>query len=83
MAARKIVDQQRHADRLKRGGDQNVKRLDADDDNSAIFQAIGNEPSPELASLMAEACELILAHLDDEMLRGIAVGKMEGYSIPN
>ncbi len=40
----------------------------------------GSEPTPELANLIAEECQRLLAVLDDDLLRKIALGKMEGYT---
>jgi len=81
MAARKIVDKHRHSKRVKRGGENNVYSLLASGkDNEAMIQVIGDEPSPEMVLMMTESCEQLLARLEDDKLRKIAVGKMEGYS---
>lgn len=40
----------------------------------------GAEPTPEFANLVAEECQRLLSILDDDLLRTIALGKMEGYT---
>jgi len=40
---------------------------------------IGDEPTPEFAASVAEQCERLLNMLDD-VLRGVALAKMEHYS---
>ena len=39
-----------------------------------------DQPSPDLAALMAEECEQLLECLEDETLQRIALGKLEGYT---
>ncbi len=39
----------------------------------------GREPSPAFAAEVADECRRLLAELDDDLLRQIAVWKMEGY----
>jgi RNA polymerase sigma factor (sigma-70 family) len=79
MAARKIIDRHRHANRARRGGDAVTLTLNNHDD-SQVFDVIGDEPSPEMVAMMTESCEQLLAHLSDSHLRDVAVGKMEGHS---
>jgi DNA-directed RNA polymerase specialized sigma24 family protein len=38
------------------------------------------EPTPELAAQVVEACRVLLARLPDERMRSVAVWKMEGYT---
>ena len=78
MSARKIVDRHRYANRARRQAD--LVSLHQGDDDTAMIDVIGKEPSPELVATMAESCEQLLGHLDDDGLRSIAIGKMEGYS---
>ncbi len=47
---------------------------------AALGQAAGREPPPEFAAEMAEECERLLAKLDGEEQRLIAVRKMEGHT---
>lgn len=79
MAARKIIDHHRHANRARRGGDAVLQSLDHIDDG-AVFDVIGEEPSPEMVVMMTESCEQLLSHLEDTNIRNVAVGKMEGFS---
>ena len=53
---------------------------DASRPNAGIDRVLGQEPTPELAALVSEQCEHLLAQLDDELLRKIALAKLEGYS---
>ena len=82
MAARKVINKHRHAHRVRRGGEVTVQPIVSagTDDEEAIIQIIGDEPSPEMVMMTTEACEDLLAHLSDESLRTIAIGKMEGYT---
>jgi DNA-directed RNA polymerase specialized sigma24 family protein len=43
-------------------------------------EAIGNEPSPELAAQVADECRRLLARLPSDALREIALWKMEGFT---
>ena len=45
-----------------------------------LERAVGAEPTPELASQVAEECRRLLDALGDETLRRIAIWKMEGYT---
>jgi DNA-directed RNA polymerase specialized sigma24 family protein len=39
-----------------------------------------DQPPPDLAVLMSEECERLLGYLDDETLKRIALGKLDGYT---
>jgi DNA-directed RNA polymerase specialized sigma24 family protein len=43
-------------------------------------EALGDEPSPELAAQVADECRRLLALLPSETLRQVALWKMEGYT---
>ena len=45
-----------------------------------IEQALGSEPSPEVAADLAETCQSMMDQLSDEMLQRVAQLKLEGYS---
>jgi DNA-directed RNA polymerase specialized sigma24 family protein len=45
-----------------------------------IEQILGSEPSPEFSAQVADECLHLLALLDDDELRQIALWKMEGYT---
>ncbi len=80
MSARKIIDKHRHVKAARRGGDAVIHSIAGRDEEQAIIEIIGDEPSPEMVIMMTESCEQLLAHLADESLRQIAIGKMEGYT---
>jgi len=46
-----------------------------------IDQVLGAEPTPEFAALAEEQCQLLLDTLGDDMLRQIALMRLEGYSV--
>ena len=81
MSARKIVDKRRHDQRQRRGAGVKVHSLDHHgDDDDAIIQVIGDEPTPEMVLIMEESFERLIAHLGVGQLREIAVAKLEGAS---
>lgn len=80
MAARKVVDKRRHDRRQKRGGEQNMVRLDHDAEAEGVGEAIGKEPSPEMVLMVQESIESIFSHLGVGPLRDLAGAKLEGYS---
>src|SRR5262249_49457856 len=47
---------------------------------AGIGQVVGSEPTPEFAAQVADECRHLLALLDDDELRSIALWKMEGYT---
>ncbi len=80
MSARKVIDKRRHDHRQRRGAGAAVRSLDDRGEDEAVFEVIGNEPSPEMVLMMAESLERLLGHLGDGQLQEIAVGKLEGFS---
>ena len=82
MAARKIIDQRRRGQTVRRGGEATIQPIvgQTADGDEAIIQIIGDEPSPDMVLMMTESCDELLAHLGEQNLRDIAVAKMEGYS---
>ncbi len=48
--------------------------------DEGIGQVLGSEPTPELATMVAEDCRLLLDRLGDEKLRQVAVQTLEGYT---
>lgn len=80
MAARKVVDKHRRDQRKRRGGDVQVHSLGQADDGERIIEAIGDEPSPEMALMMQETVERFFSHLGVGPLGEIAGAKLEGYS---
>ncbi|HEX4000721.1 MAG TPA: ECF-type sigma factor [Pirellulales bacterium] len=85
IAARKVYGQMRRQRAGKRGGgkvrgESVFMQADGDDDAPGIEQALGREPSPELANMVAEDCQRLLDSLEDATLRQIALLKLEGYT---
>src|SRR5262245_7170500 len=80
LTARKASRQIRHERALKRDpGD--VLHLSAlDDEDGAVFEVVGREPTPEFAAQVAEECRRRLEALGDDGLRTVALAKMEGYT---
>jgi RNA polymerase sigma factor (sigma-70 family) len=80
MSTRKIVDKRRHEQRQRRGGGVRVRSLDRQGEEDELLQVVGDEPTPEMAMILEESVERLLAHLGVGQLREIAVTKLEGYS---
>jgi len=84
ITARKAVDLKKHQSRLKRGG-RNVtagSTLGGDECAQAVValdQVTDNDPSPEIAALLAEEYRRRLDALGDDALRQVAVLRLEGY----
>jgi DNA-directed RNA polymerase specialized sigma24 family protein len=47
-----------------------------------LEQAMGREPTPAFAAMVADECRRLLEALGDETLRRIALLRMEGYADP-
>jgi DNA-directed RNA polymerase specialized sigma24 family protein len=85
ITARKVVDQVERQCRRKRGGGRvrNEAALagpESEAGGGGLDQAVGREPTPEFAAMMADECRHLLAELGDEGLRQVALLRMEGYS---
>ncbi len=85
ITARKACDHAMHEQRQKRGGGQvrgeSVFRgRPADSTFADLEQVIGEEPTPQFASQVAEQMQNFLAALPDATLRQIAQWKLENYS---
>ena len=81
MTARKAVDQRRHNSRQRRGGNRTViTETSSPSKDDELAKIIGSEPTPEFAAMMAEQMQRLLNHLQDDELRQLALGKMEGYT---
>jgi DNA-directed RNA polymerase specialized sigma24 family protein len=86
MTIRKVQAQGRRQSREKRGGGQ--VRLASDiaesgqpgDEDDLLAQAVGSEPTPEFAAMVAEEYRLLLERLDDDVLRKVAILRMEGHT---
>ncbi len=82
ITARKAQAHARRQLRQKRGGG-NVRPASqlasADpDDNQLLAEAVGSEPTPEFAAMVAEEYRRLLDRLGDDTLRRVAVLRMEG-----
>jgi len=84
ITVRKALDWQTHERRQKRGGGKVVEEsflVGAADSGVAGIDALaGPEPSPEFAVQVAEECQRLLGLLDDDVLRSVALWKMEGHT---
>lgn len=85
IAARKATNLVHHDRRQRRGGgrvlgETSLPAAENDTDTAGLEQIIGREPTPEFAALVAEEYERLLAKLDDESLRQVAIWKFEAYS---
>lgn len=82
LTARKVCDYFAQERAQKRGAGRVAAVSELDDSSSraaALDAVVSQEPTPEVAAILAEECERLLNRLDGD-LRRIAVGKMEGYS---
>ena len=83
ITARKALKQLAHEHRQKRGGGTPTGPMGiypiGPDDEAALEQVVGDEPTPEFAAQVAEEYRRLLDLLGDETLRQVAVWKMEGY----
>jgi RNA polymerase sigma factor (sigma-70 family) len=85
ITARKALDQVAHERTLRQGGGtvQGESRMSSREtvwDDAAIEQVVGDEPTPEFAAQVAEQYHRLLDLLGDEMLRQVAVWKVEGLT---
>jgi RNA polymerase sigma factor (sigma-70 family) len=85
ITARKALDQLAHEHSKRQGGGtlnagSRINTGEPDWKEAAIEQVVSDEPTPEFAVLVAEEYERLLDLLDDDSLRQVAVGKMEGLT---
>lgn len=85
ITCRKAIAQIKSATAQKRGGghvrgESIFRNSTASEATGGIGQVLGDEPTPELAAMVAETCGDMLEKLGDDTLRQIALMKMEGYS---
>jgi len=85
ITTRKVLAQARRQLREKRGGGLVRPAADladpgADDEDGILARAVGSEPTPEFAAMVAEEYRLLLERLDDDVLRKVAVLRMEGHT---
>jgi DNA-directed RNA polymerase specialized sigma24 family protein len=86
LTARKAARLVRDGLAQKRGGgkvclEADLPRGDDEDGDAGLAQAMGLDPTPELAAQVAEEYRRLLNKLGDDDLCAIAVWQMEGYSV--
>jgi DNA-directed RNA polymerase specialized sigma24 family protein len=78
---RKVSALTRRQLRKKRGGGQVQPASDhPDSDDDILARAISSEPTPEFAVMVAEEYRRLLDRLDDDVLRKVAILRMEGFT---
>jgi DNA-directed RNA polymerase specialized sigma24 family protein len=83
ITTRKVRAQARRRLRLKRGAGQVQAASDLEDgqsDDDLLARAVGSEPTPEFAVMVAEEYRRLLDRLGDDVLRKVAILRMEGYT---
>ena len=86
ITARKVCAHRRREHARKRGGgrvrgESAFERCQMGDEHARGIEAVlGEEPTPELAAMVAEDCRRLLDLLGDESLRRVALYRLEGYS---
>ncbi|HUT94471.1 MAG TPA: ECF-type sigma factor [Thermoguttaceae bacterium] len=85
IATRKAIDYIEAERRQKRGGGQvrgesAIAGAGTSPEKRGVEQAIGNEPTPELAAIVAEEYGRLMECLEDDALRTVAQWKLEGYT---
>jgi DNA-directed RNA polymerase specialized sigma24 family protein len=69
--------------RQKRGGGHVQPACDLDEpdsDDDLLAQAVGSEPTPEFAVMVAEEYRRLLERLRDDVLRKVTVLRIEGFT---
>jgi DNA-directed RNA polymerase specialized sigma24 family protein len=87
ITTRKVQAQARRRLRQKRGGGQVRPASDLagpasddEDDNDLLARAVSSEPTPEFAAMVAEEYRRLLDRVGDDVLRKVAVLRMEGFT---
>jgi DNA-directed RNA polymerase specialized sigma24 family protein len=87
ITARKAGAQVQRQGRQKRGGGRVVEASDLPaggaegrEGEGLLDRIAGAEPTPEFAAMVAEEYQRLLALLDDDDLRRVALDRMEGYT---
>jgi DNA-directed RNA polymerase specialized sigma24 family protein len=81
LTAHKAIDQKRRNVGQKRGGGavRGESAFNSERDQG-LDQFLADDPTPETLAILAEAHQRLLAVLDDDTLRHIALRKMEGFT---
>ena len=83
ITTRKVSAQGRRRLRQKRGGGlvQPASELAGpDSEDDILARAVGSEPTPEFAAMVAEEYRRLLDRLGDDVLRQVAIHRMEGFT---
>jgi len=80
ITSRKIQAQNRRQTRKNRGGGLVRPASASGDDDELLAQAFGSEPTPEFAAIVAEEYRRLLERLGDDVLRRVAILRMEGFT---
>jgi DNA-directed RNA polymerase specialized sigma24 family protein len=83
ITTRKVRAQARRRMRQKRGGGHVQPACDLDEpdsDDDLLAQAVGSEPTPEFAVMVAEEYRRLLERLRDDVLRKVTVLRIEGFT---
>lgn len=78
LALRKAIDQKRRDSAQHRGGGE--VRGESVFEERGLDQVLADGPTPESAAILAEEHGRLLALLDDEALRQVALKKLEGHT---
>jgi DNA-directed RNA polymerase specialized sigma24 family protein len=85
ITTRKVRAQARRQLRQKRGGGQVLPASDhaardSEDEDDILARAVSSEPTPEFAVMVAEEYRKLLERLGDDILRKVAILRMEGFT---
>jgi RNA polymerase sigma factor (sigma-70 family) len=82
MVARKAVNRFKKDRALKRGGAHNHRQLrhEGDSSRSSLPELIADEPTPEVLAELNEEMHRRLALLDGELLREVALLRLQGFT---
>ncbi len=83
ITTRKVSAQARRQLRQKRGGGHVRPASDLAEpgsDDDILARAVGSEPTPEFAAMVAEEYRGLLDRLGDDVLRKVAILRMEGFT---
>jgi DNA-directed RNA polymerase specialized sigma24 family protein len=82
ITVRKAADHAAHENRLKRGAGEvrgDSALVQPDGENGTFDQVAGDDLTPDLVVQLAEEFEALLQRLGDDLLRSIAIWRLEGY----
>jgi DNA-directed RNA polymerase specialized sigma24 family protein len=80
ITSREVQAQNRRRTRKKRGGGLARPAFESGDDDELLAQVISSEPTPECAAILAEEYRRLLERLGDDVLRRVAILRMDGFT---